>query len=80
MNPPGQRTPEVRLAERERETVDQLIARVLRLAHGTAEALDNPHDARVILHLTQAFADELATTDPLFNRLRFIEDVMDDPS
>jgi hypothetical protein len=34
------------LEAREPEAVDQLIARVLRRAHGTAEALDRPDEAR----------------------------------
>jgi len=66
------------LIETEPETVDQLIARVLRRAHRTAEAVDTPDEARAILHLAQSFADELATADPAFDRLRFIKDVAED--
>ena len=66
------------LIETEPETVDQLIARVLRRAHRTAEALDTPNEARAILHLAQSFADELAAADPGFNRLRFIRDATED--
>jgi len=89
MNPSGRRTHDVRVAgrymngaleEREPETVDQLIARVLRRAHGTAEVLDRPDEARAVLHLAQTFADEMAAADPRFDRLRFIEDATDDPS
>jgi hypothetical protein len=68
------------LDAQEPEAVDRLIARVLRRAHGTAEALDRPDEARTILHLTQSFADELATADPRFDRLRFIEDATEPPS
>jgi hypothetical protein len=68
------------LEERDPEAVDQLIARVLRRAHGTAEALGRPNEARAILHLAQSFADELATADPRFDRLRFIHDAIEDPS
>jgi hypothetical protein len=62
------------------ETVDQLIARVLSGAHRTIEALNAPDEARAILHVAYAFADELATLDPRFDRLRFIKDVTEDPS
>jgi hypothetical protein len=41
------------LLEREPEAVDQLIARVLRQAHTTADTLDEPNQARAILHLAQ---------------------------
>lgn len=54
------------------ETVDQLIARVLRRAHLTADARNAPHEARAILHMAHSFADELATADPCFDRLRFV--------
>ena len=62
------------------ETVDELIARVLRRAHGTMEALSSPGEARAILHVAHSFADELATLDPGFDRLQFIKDVTEDPS
>lgn len=68
------------LVERDPETVDQLIARVLRRAHRRADTLNGPNDARAILHLADAFADELATANPRFDRLRFIKDAIDDPS
>jgi hypothetical protein len=89
LNPSAPRTRDLRVADRdmhdalearEPEAVDQLIARVLRRAHGTAEALDRPDEARTILHLAHSFAEELATADPRFDRLRFIEDVTDDQS
>jgi hypothetical protein len=52
--------------------VEQLIAHVLGRAHRTAEALNAPNEARAILHVAESFADELATTNPRFDRLRFI--------
>jgi hypothetical protein len=58
----------------------ELIARVLCRAHRTAEALDEPNEARAILHLAQSFADELTTANPRFDRLRFIRDATTDPS
>ena len=54
------------------EAMDQLIARVLREAHQTAELLNTPNDARVILHLAHSFADELARTTPQFDRAGFV--------
>jgi len=66
--------------ERCPETVDQLIARVLSGAHQTAEALDEPHEARAILHVAHSFADELSTLDARFDRLQFIKEVTEDPS
>jgi hypothetical protein len=62
------------------ETVDELIARVLRRARGTMEALSAPGEARAVLHVAHSFADELATLDPRFDRLQFIKDVTEDPS
>jgi hypothetical protein len=62
------------------EAVDELIARVLSRAHQTTEARNAPDEARAVLHVAHSFADELATLDPLFDRLQFIEDVTEDPS
>lgn len=53
--------------------VDQLIADVLCRAHRTAEALGAPDEARTILDVAHLFADELASTDPDFDRMRFID-------
>jgi hypothetical protein len=64
--------------ERPNETVDELIARVLRRAHGTMEAHDAPDEARAVLHVAHSFADELAALDPRFDRLRFIKEVTED--
>ena len=66
--------------EVDREAVDQLIARVLSRAHRTMEALDAPSEARAILHVAHSFADELAASDPRFDRVRFIREVTEDPS
>jgi hypothetical protein len=66
--------------ERDPEAVEQLIARVLSRAHRTMEALNAPNEARAILHIAESFADELATLDPRFDRLQFIEDITEDPS
>ena len=62
------------------EAVDHLIADVLRRAHREAEDLHAPEEARAILKVTHSFADELATTDPRFDRRRFIRSAMEDPS
>lgn len=54
--------------------VDSLvIAHLLGRAHRRAEAQNSPHEARVILHVAHSFADELETTDPRFDRERFIQ-------
>ena len=61
-------------------SADQLIAAVLCRAHHSAIALDEPDEARAILHLAQSFADELASANPRFDRTRFIRDAIEDPS
>jgi hypothetical protein len=66
--------------ETSHEAVDELIARVLSRAHQTMEARNAPDEARAVLHVAHSFADELATLDPRFDRLQFIEDVTEDPS
>ena len=68
------------LGESDPEAVEQLIARVLRRAHRTAETFEAPNDARVILHVAHSFADELAPANPRFDRLRFITDATEAPS
>lgn len=60
--------------------VEQLIADVLCRAHATAEALNAPNEARAILQVAHSFADELATTNPQFDRMRFIDAATRDPS
>jgi hypothetical protein len=59
------------------ETVE-MIARVLRRAHGTMEARNAPDEARAILSVAHSFADELATLDPRFDRLQFIKDATEE--
>ena len=66
--------------EMDPEAIDQPIARVLGGAHRKMEAIDAPNDARTILHVAEAFADELAAVDPQFDRLQFINQVTEDPS
>jgi hypothetical protein len=68
------------LAEVDSMAVDDLIAYVLGRAHRMAEALNEPNEARAILHVAHSFADELATTDPRFDRERFIGQIVNDPS
>src|SRR3954452_18415936 len=60
------------LVEGDTETVDQLIVRVLSRAHLTADALNEPSEARAILGVAHSFADELSATDPRFDREQFI--------
>ena len=55
--------------------VQELIAHVLGRAHRMAESFDAPDEARVILRVAHSFADELASADPEFDRLRFIHTV-----
>jgi len=52
---------------------EEMIAHVLRGAHWTAKAQNSPNEERAILHVAQSFADELATVDPEFDRVEFIE-------
>jgi hypothetical protein len=66
--------------ETSHETVDELVARVLRRAHAAMEARNAPDEARAVLHVAHLFADELAALDPRFDRLQFIKDATDDPS
>ena len=60
--------------------VEQLIAAVLGRAHQTAEALNAPNEARAILEVAHAFADELVAVYPHFDRMRFIDAATTDPS
>jgi hypothetical protein len=65
---------------RDCEGVEQWIAGVLRRARQAAEATDEPHNVRGSLYLAHCFADELATANPRFDRLRFIEAVTEGSS
>ena len=76
MNPSALPAP----VETPNEAVDQLIARVLGRAHRMAEARGEPDQARAILQVAHSFADELATLDPRFDRMRFIRDATEDSS
>jgi hypothetical protein len=60
--------------------LDRYIAGVLRRAHEAAEAADEPDEARAILHVAHAFADELAMMNPQFDRMRFIDAATTGPS
>lgn len=60
--------------------IDEFIAHVLGRAHQTAEAVHEPDEARVILHIAQLFAEELANRQPHFDRLEFIEAITRDPT
>jgi hypothetical protein len=57
---------------------EEVIVEVLARAHRAA-AEKAPDEARAILHMAASFADELAQTDPEFDRVRFIE-ASTDPS
>jgi hypothetical protein len=57
--------------------VERLIAQVLGRAHRTAEEIGAPDEARAILNVAYAFADELAGADPQFDRMRFIQTAME---
>jgi hypothetical protein len=62
------------------ETTDEFVARVLDQAHQAARAHAAPDEARAILRLAQAFADELEKTNLRFDRLRFIEAALEEPA
>jgi hypothetical protein len=68
------------LVERDREAVDEFVARVLRAAHAAAEARNAPSEARAILGVAHMFADELTADDPGFDRLGFVIAATEDPS
>ena len=59
------------------EATDELIARVLRRTHQTAEHLNTPSGARVVLLVAHSFADELAMTNPRFDRVGFVRSATD---
>jgi hypothetical protein len=62
------------------EAVEELIAHILRRARAMAEALNAPNEARAVLRVAHSFADELAATNPRFDRLRFIRAVTAAPA
>jgi hypothetical protein len=57
------------------EAVEQFIARVLGRARDAAQAEGSVDAVRGILYVAHCFADELATTSPRFDRLKFITTV-----
>jgi hypothetical protein len=60
--------------------VERFVARILREKHQAALAAGAPDGARIILEVAQWFADDMAATDPGFDRTAFIEAVTEDPS
>jgi hypothetical protein len=56
--------------------VDEYLADVLHRAHATAEADGEADEARAILHVAELFAEDLTSTNPRFDRLRFIHSVI----
>jgi len=60
--------------------MDKFIADLLRRAHQTAEAVHGPDEARAVLHVAHLFAQELAKTEPEFDRLEFIEAITQEPA
>ena len=51
----------------------ELIAHVLRRAHDKARTLNSHDEARAILHIAWWLADELAATNPGFDRTCFVK-------
>ena len=62
------------------EEVIGKLSEVLGRAHRTADAANEPGEARAILHVAHEFADELAAARPDFDRDRFIGEIMKRPS
>jgi hypothetical protein len=62
------------------EGVEEWINGVLTRARQRAEAADGPDALRGLLYVTRCFADELATANPRFDRLRFIRAATEGPS
>jgi NADH dehydrogenase/NADH:ubiquinone oxidoreductase subunit G len=59
------------------EEVIGKIVEVLGRAHRTAEAANEPGEARVILQVAHSFANELASARADFDRTRFIRQITD---
>ena len=57
------------------EEVIGKISEILGRAHRTAEAANEPGEARAILHVAREFADELSAARADFDRLRFIGEI-----
>ena len=62
------------------EEVIGKISEVLGRAHRTAVAANQPGEARAILHVAHAFANELAAAREDFDRSGFIQEITDDRS
>ena len=62
------------------EEVIGKIVEVLGRAHRTAEAANEPGEARAILHVAHSFANELAAARADFDRSRFIRGITADQS
>ena len=62
------------------EEVIGKIVEVLGRSHRRALAADEPGEARAILHVAHAFANELAAARPDFERERFIREITRRPS
>jgi hypothetical protein len=62
------------------EEVIGKIAEVLGRGHRNAVAANEPGEARAILHMAHAFANELADARADFDRVRFIQKITDNPS
>jgi hypothetical protein len=60
--------------------VEEYIADVLRRAHRTAEAVRGPDEARAVLNVAQMFAEDLAKSNPGFDRVEFIEAITRRPA
>ena len=56
--------------------IEEFLVDVLRRAHQTAEAADAPDEERAVLRVAHLFAQDLSASEPAFDRLRFIEAVM----
>jgi hypothetical protein len=62
------------------EEVIGKISEVLGRGHRAAVAANQPGEARAILHVAHAFANELAAAREDFDRLGFIREIADEPS
>ena len=62
------------------EEVIGKVAEVLGRGHRRAAAANEPGEARAILHVAHAFADELAAAREDFDRSGFIREITDDRS
>ena len=62
----------ISIIESEGVAVEEFVARVLAHAYRATVANNAPNDTRGVLYVTHCFAEELATTNPRFDRLRFV--------